>query len=131
MTIHDKHISVATFLSQRIDGSGKSQREIAAELGYEHPNIITMFKQGLTKIPLRKVGPLANALEIDPAHFLRLVMREYMPETWGALEEIMNGALLSKNEQEMLACFRRLTGDTDPPAVMIGGIVAILSAAHT
>ena len=37
-----------------IDGSGKSQVEIARALGYKNANIVTMFKKGTTRIPAGK-----------------------------------------------------------------------------
>ena len=127
MSAKEKRIPVAVFLAQRIEDSGKSEREIAEETGYEQPNMISMFKQGLAKIPISKVASLANALGIDPAHFLRMVMRVYMPETWDALDRVIGSAILTRNELEMLTCYRRVTGDTDPPAIMLGGIVALLT----
>ncbi|MGZ9053126.1 MAG: helix-turn-helix domain-containing protein [Rhodoplanes sp.] len=56
----------------------KSQREIAAELGYERPNIISMMKRGETKLPLDKVPALAKALHVDPAHLFRLALEQQM-----------------------------------------------------
>lgn len=122
-----ERITVAQFISQRIDDSVKSQREIAAEAGFENPNVLTMFKQGLTKIPLRRVGALARALDIDPAHLLRLVMNEYTPDTWAAVEDIFGGAMLTKNERELIACYRRISKDTDSSAVIFGGVVALMT----
>lgn len=46
--------SMARYLTKQIDAlSGiKNQREIAAEIGYDKPNMISMFKRGETKVPL-------------------------------------------------------------------------------
>ncbi len=52
--------TVAEFLTHAITHSGKTQKLIADELGYDNPNIITMFKQGSSPVPLKKVGPLAK-----------------------------------------------------------------------
>lgn len=57
-----KRPTIAEYLAVQISLSEKSQREIAAEISYENPNVITMFKQGQTKVPMNKVGPLAKAL---------------------------------------------------------------------
>ena len=121
-----ERITVAQFISQRIDESDKSQRDIAAESGFDNPNVLTMLKQGLTKVPLRRVGALAKALNVDPAHLLRLVMGEYMPDTWAAVEDVLGGTMLTKNERELIACYRRVSSDTNPPAVIFGGVVALL-----
>jgi len=50
-------LTVAQYLTMKIDESGKTQREIATEVGYDAANVITMFKQGSTKLPLNTVGP--------------------------------------------------------------------------
>lgn len=85
MKIAPKAMRVADYLAQQIILCGKSQKEIAEEVGYEKPNVITMMKQGHTKIPIVKVGAFARALEVDLAYLLRLVCMEYMPETWAAI----------------------------------------------
>ena len=114
MKIATKPLSVAEYLAQQIVLSGKSQKDIAREVGYEKPNVITMMKQGATKIPIVKVGPLARALDVDPAYFLRLVLSEYMPETWAAIEETLDGTILTRNELLLIREYRRRTGNTDP-----------------
>ncbi len=45
----------------------KSQAEIAAQAGYVNQNMITMIKQGSSKVALDRVPALARALEADPA----------------------------------------------------------------
>lgn len=114
--IHNQ--TVAEFITQQIRISGKSQVEIARELGYEKPNIITMFKQGKTRIPLEKVGPLANALNIDPLQLLIKVMGEYMPDTLAALQSVLAGLQLTKNEYELLNSYRQFAKGRDVSAVV-------------
>jgi len=106
-------ITVAEFLSAQIDMSELNQREIAEKIGYSKPNILTMFKQGLTKVPLPKVAGLAKALNIDPVFFMRMVLREYQPEIYEALTEVL-GDLVTHNEAEILAVIREATGGEDP-----------------
>lgn len=98
--------TVAEYLTFHINKSEKTQRQIAQEIGYTKPNIITMFKQGLTKLPLEKVGPLAKALEISPDDLFLKVMIEYMPETFAALSPFLCGQMLSKDELELLDNYR-------------------------
>ncbi|MFH1819647.1 MAG: hypothetical protein ABIK82_22680 [Pseudomonadota bacterium] len=74
--------TVAEFLADSIALINKTQAQIAAECGFESANVITMFKKGQTKLPINRVGPLAKALNVDPAHLLRLVLLEYLPDTW-------------------------------------------------
>jgi hypothetical protein len=108
-------ISVAKFLEQQIAMSDKPQREIAAECGYEKPNIMTMFKTGQTKVPLNKVGLIAKAINVDPIYMLKLVLSEYSPETWDAIEGILGQErLVSSQEMELLKFMRAVTGNVIP-----------------
>lgn len=103
------HQSVAEYLADQIDQSPKSQLEIAQEAGFDTPNIITMFKQGKTKIPLIRVGPLAIALGINPRHLLRMVLSEYMPETWHAVEQSLGHLILSHDEEQLVLVSREMS----------------------
>ena len=100
-------VTVAKYLEQQLAVCGKSQREISIEIGYANPNIMTMFKTGATKIPLTKVGPLATALGVDPAFMLRLVINEYMPETWEAIEGILGKDNLMTDQDRSVAAVAR------------------------
>lgn len=104
---------VAKFLTDKIDSSPLSQKEIALRLGYTKPNIITMFKQGTTKLPVDKVGLMADALDVDQVKLLKLVMTEYMPDTWEAIQSIV-GFAATENEQRMIEIIREASDDTDP-----------------
>lgn len=124
------HTTVADFIADRLADCDKTQREIAAECGFEKPNIITMFKNGSTKIPLNRIGPLAKAIGADPAHLLRLVMQEYFPDTWSAVEDIMQSTVLTANELDLVRKFRDVTGNNDAVPVIIDrdALVAIVAA---
>lgn len=122
--------TVAEFIADKLAECDKTQREIAAECGFEKPNIITMFKTGATKVPLNRIGPLAKAIGVDPAHLLRLVMNEYMPETWEAVENVFQSTVLTANELELLREYRRVTGDNDAVGVVLDkdSLIAIIAA---
>lgn len=124
------HVTVAEFLADRLAECDKTQREVAEECGFEKPNIITMFKTGATKLPINRIGPLAKALNVDPAHLLRLVMSEYMPDTWTAIEDALHSTVLTANELELIRAYRKVTGDNDARAVVIDrdAVVAIVAA---
>jgi hypothetical protein len=100
---------VASYISNRIRILGKPQNDIAAEYGFERPNIITMIKQGRTKLPLAKVCLMAKALEADPVHLLKLCLSEYQPENWSAIAPLLDLAL-TKDEQTLLNHFRDYVG---------------------
>jgi hypothetical protein len=84
-----KRLSVAEFLRQQLALSPKTQKEIALELGYKpnQPQIISMMKEGVVKLPVNKVAPMAKALGIDPLPLLTIVLNEYMPDAWEIIQE--------------------------------------------
>ena len=125
-----KTLTVAEFLADRIATIDKTQREIAEACGFDNPNIITMFKNGSTKLPITRIAPLAKALDVDPAHLLRLVMLEYMPDTWEAIENIMQSTVLTSNELQLVRAFREVTGQGDAVPVVINrdAVIAIVAA---
>jgi transcriptional regulator with XRE-family HTH domain len=111
--------ALAKFLDKRIDAlkGVKTQREIAAEIGYDKPNIISMFKRGESKVPLEKIPAIAKALGADPAHLFRLGFEVYWPNLAGLIEEVFGHQLATKNEAEIfLNRWRTVTANADPAA---------------
>jgi hypothetical protein len=99
--------TVADYLADRIAVSRRTQKEIAESCGFDKPNIITMFKQGKSKLPVGRVGKMARALDVDPIYLYALVMSEYEPETWATIaSEVLRGPLLTRNEIEILQIVR-------------------------
>lgn len=113
MATKGKKLSVKEYIEQQLAISEKSQKQVAAEIGYDKPNVITMIKQGLTKLPINKVGPLARSLNVDPVYLLRLVMSEYHPESWSAIDEIIGTTAVSKDELVLLKFIRKATGNVE------------------
>lgn len=70
-----------------INTTDKSQYDIAQEIGLPKSNIITMFKQGRTKVPIKLVVPLSKACGQDPAILMRIVLEEYAPDILLALQD--------------------------------------------
>jgi hypothetical protein len=85
--------NVARLVAARIADSGRPQRDIAREAGFDKPNVMTMIKQGHTKLPLGRVGALAKALNMDPFILFKLCMSEYHPETWKSIEPHLSSAM--------------------------------------
>lgn len=103
-------ISVAEFLTQQLALSPKTQLQIATEAGYDKPNIITMFKQGRTKLPITAVVPMARAIDADPVHLLRLALAEYQPDNWAVLHDLLGERLVSQEELTLLELVREAAG---------------------
>lgn len=107
--------ALCKFLTKRISAlSGiKSQREIAAEVGYDRPNILSMIKTGETKLPLDKVPALAKSLGVDVKHLFRLTLEQHYPEVARVAHEIF-GNVVSDNEMALVKIFREITDDNNP-----------------
>lgn len=100
---------VACYLAERIRASGRTQAEIARDAGFRSANMITMLKQGRTRLPLDKVGPLASALDCDPTHLLKLCLQEYCPQTWVRTGPLFD-SMLTRDEAALLGAMRRHVG---------------------
>lgn len=100
---------VAEFIAHRIEVTGKPQKDIAREVGFESPNVMTMIKQGHTKLPLAKIGLMASALETDPIALLKLCLSTYFPENWVKMEPLFESAL-TKDELVMVRAWREYIG---------------------
>jgi hypothetical protein len=96
---------VACFIAARIEATGQLQKDIAAKAGFDKPNMITMIKQGRTRLPLDKVGPMALALETDPIQLLQMCMEEYHPATWAAIAPLLEPKM-SEDEKRLLGILR-------------------------
>jgi hypothetical protein len=110
------HGRLATFLRARLAelAPTKTQKEIAQQAGYTNANMITMLKQGDTKLALDRVAALARALEVDPRRLYLLALdQEGHATTAQEIEEIFN-AIVTKNEAEWLEALREASDHTDP-----------------
>lgn len=105
--------NVQTYVSQHINLSGKTQRQIAREAGIKSPQMLTMIKNGHTRLPLDFVEPLARALQVDPVHLMRLWLNDYHPATLKLIEGAL-GMLSTDNEREIIECVRASSRNSDP-----------------
>lgn len=62
------------------DVRNKSQDEIATETGFPKSNVLTMIKQGRTRMPLDKIEAFSKACGKAPDRLFRTAIREYKPE---------------------------------------------------
>jgi transcriptional regulator with XRE-family HTH domain len=108
--------AIAKYIDKKIDElkGVKTQREIAAEIDYDKPNMISMFKRGEARVPLDKIPLLAKALGVDPAQMFRLALEQYWPDLREVIAKLF-GRLASENEEEiLLKNWRAATRNTDP-----------------
>lgn len=109
-----KRQSVTEFVNDALSASLKTQKEIADEMGLENANIITMYKNGTSRVPLNRTKGFAIACGVDPLFFMRLALLEYYPEVHATLESVLPAPILTQNEQALIQSFRRATDYSDP-----------------
>lgn len=107
---------IAKLISDRIEElkGVKTQKDIADIVGYKNQNMITMLKQGDSKVALDRVGDLAKALEVDPALMMRLAMEQfYAPSTVRELMTFMETPI-TKNEMAFVEVIREASDHVNP-----------------
>jgi transcriptional regulator with XRE-family HTH domain len=91
---------------KRLEGR-KKQTQVAREAGFPHPNMLSMIKNGKSRLPLERVPALAEALEIDPA----LLFRFALSENWPGYERVVLrifGDVMTMEEREMISFMRHV-----------------------
>ncbi len=108
--------AIAKFLDKQIDSLKgiKTQRQIAAEIGYDKPNMISMFKRGEAKVPLDKIPQLAKALGVDAGHLFRLALEQYWPGEAKLILDIFGRTATENEEIILLKKWRAASRNTDP-----------------
>lgn len=83
---------VANLISTRLAilaDRGQEQKDVAVAMGYDKPNVVTMFKSGATRVPLNRAPACAIALGVDPLQFLMMCLKEYKPEIYDVFEPLL------------------------------------------
>jgi hypothetical protein len=107
---------IAEFVRDRVEELKgiRNQREIAEIAGYTNQNMITMIKQGFTKVALDRVFLLAKALDADPKMMMRMALEQfYSPLAIRDMEQAL-GVAATRNEIRILEHIRNLTKGSDP-----------------
>ena len=113
-----KNVNKLTVLiTDLIDAKNIKQCDMAEALGFEKPNIITMFKDGTTKVPFNRVPSIAKYLGYDVKKMLDLWFEVYAPDDFAIIQKYMLPAPkseLSANEMKIIRAVRLLTSYKEP-----------------
>lgn len=60
--------------------SGRSQRDVARDLGYKSSVVLSHMTVGRVPIPIDRAEDIARAISMDPRHFLLAVLEQRFPE---------------------------------------------------
>jgi len=82
------HSTVAEYLALHIGRSEKTQAQIAEESGFPKSNVISMLKNGQTKLPIARIPAFARSLNVCEHELFYLAMREYNPDWLAVIERL-------------------------------------------
>lgn len=107
--------TVAQYVDAQLGIADRTLRTIAMELGLNSPNLLSMFRKGQTKIPMKIAPALAKAMRCDPTYFTMLCLREYEPEVFSVIENtiLKDKFVVTENEKEVIELLRQ-TNSGDP-----------------
>jgi hypothetical protein len=104
-------VKVADYVAKHLEiqaAAGRTARQIAAEVGFKNPNMISMIKTGRAKVPFEKIPALARALRVDVALLLRLALEQQWPKINKTVCEIF-GSILTANERDIIETVRMVS----------------------
>lgn len=98
--------SFVEYISLQIKLCGKTQEQIAHEMGLSRQNNVSMIKGGRIRLPVGRITGFARAVGVDALFLYSLWMAEYEPENWKVVQNILKQPVLSLNELEILEVIR-------------------------
>jgi transcriptional regulator with XRE-family HTH domain len=108
---------IAEFINRNWDLMvGRTNEDVAQELGYKAANMISMWRTGKTRIPLEKLPDIARLMKLDIATLLPLWFEQYWGERKDAkplLKEVFN-RVASQREVPLLEALRAASPINDP-----------------
>ncbi|WP_332460270.1 DUF927 domain-containing protein [Pseudophaeobacter flagellatus] len=101
----EEHTRLAKYVERRVLElkPTKSQSQIASEAGFPNPNMVTMIKNGTSKLALDRVPSMARALRCDPAYLMRLTLEQAIGSTTAEAVIDLFGDPVTVNVRSQLA----------------------------
>src|SRR5471030_1981767 len=96
--LNTAHESITTLIIRRQAELGKTDEQVAQEVGFDRVTTFAMIKQGTIKLPVQEVAQFASALSIEPANLLRQLLAEAMPDVLAAVDSMLCPMSLTANE---------------------------------
>jgi transcriptional regulator with XRE-family HTH domain len=106
---------------------GRTNEDVAQELGYRAANMISMWRTGRTRVPLEKLPDIARLMKVDIA----LLLPMWLDQQWGDRDDggdmrAIFGRFATARESELLAALRKtLPGDHVLSPQTITAMVAV------
>lgn len=101
----------ANFLIDYLPRTGLTNQEISNHFGYAHPNMISMWKSGASKIPMDVLFGLSDLLQVPLSYLLGLYVEQYVKDMRGGVahfDEILDNfsRIATKDEWEIIKTVR-------------------------
>lgn len=119
---------LATFMNQNWDEKvGRTNEDVAQELGYRAANMISMWRTGRTRVPLEKLPDIARLMKVDIA----LLLSMWLEQSWGDRDDggdmrALFDRFATAREAELLSAVRTtLPGDPVLSPQVITAMVAV------
>lgn len=101
--------NTALFIAACIEESDKSNGQIALEVGFETAHEIAEIRDGVSDMPLAKLGAFSKAVGTDPVQLLTMCLNEYFPETWESVSPFLD-TVLTADELSIVRALRLAVG---------------------
>ena len=75
--VHHPNLPLGSYLKQRRQEVGLSQSEVARELGYSSPQLISNWERQLCHPPLSKLNKITKLYRIKSTQLIELMVRDY------------------------------------------------------
>lgn len=112
-----KTYRLAEFMNKNWDRLvGRTNDDVAQELGYRASNMISMWRTGKTRVPLDRVPDVARLMKVDIAVLLPLYFDQYWgdrDDANGLMASVFN-RVASVREARLLSTMRTRAKDRDP-----------------
>lgn len=93
---------------------GVSDHELATAMGYEHTQVIAMFKTGRMRVPISKAPELAEALGVASGALMRRLLQDTDLEMLQAIEQSLGPLGLSEGEKKLIRAVRKVSPGKEP-----------------
>lgn len=122
--------SFVTLLAEAQAACGKSDEQMAQELGFSRASVYAASKSGTMKMPAGKLSIVARALDASPSEVLESFLRETAPDLLEAVRKVWGPTGLTEGEQKVVEAYRKLTGGRDVEPIIMDGkdIMALITA---
>jgi hypothetical protein len=72
-----------------------------------------MITAGTAKLAVNQAGDLAKAIKVDGIYLLRLLLEDYLPESWSIIQDKLAELAITPYEQEIVDAYRQLSQGRD------------------